>query len=174
MSNLLKRKTALVFIFILFFSVVVQASSLDTIGVTLLRAVTTNLNGAGMKVGQAEASAPAFEVKPSAVGQPTNLFTWIAGSSPYLLPPSQASTFTNSLGVESGHANNVGMDFYGIPYGVATNVAHVNNYDADTFFYYYVKNNHSITERVVNQSFTFGTNDDSISQIYDDYAAQHG
>ena len=156
MSNLLKRKTALVFIFILFFSVVVQASSLDTIGVTLLRAVTTNLNGAGMKAGQAEASAPAFEVNPSAVGQPTNLFTWIVGSSPYLLPPSQASTFTNSLGVESGHANNVGMDFYGIPYGVATNVAHVNNYDADTFFYYYVQNNHSITERVVNQSFIFG------------------
>ena len=150
-----------------------RAQYLDQIGVTLLRAMTTNLNGAGIKVGQAEASAPAFEVTPSIVGQPTNLFTWIVGSSPYLLPPSQSSTFTNSLGVDSNHADNVGNDFYGIPNGVATNVAHVNNYDADTFINYYVNDNHAITERIVNQSFTFGTNDDSINQIYDDYAAQH-
>ncbi len=174
MKNSRGQKIILFFAAAVFFSVAARAQSLDQIGLTILRAVTTNLNGTGVKAGQAEASAPAFEVNPSAVGQPTNLFTWIAGSSPYLLPPSQASTFTNSLGVESDHADNVGMDFYGIPNGVATNVAHVNNYDAETFFDYYVKNNHSIAERVVNQSFTFGTNDDSISQIYDGYAAQHG
>lgn len=154
-----------------------RAQYLDQIGLTLLQATTTNLNGAGVPVGQAEASAPAFEVTPSYVGQPTNLFTWIAGSSPYVLPPSQSSTFTNSLGVDSNHADNVGMDFYGttngIDYGLATNVAHVNNYDAATFYYHYVHYNNPIAERIVNQSFTFETNDDGVNQDYDDYAAQH-
>lgn len=152
-----------------------QAQFLDQIGLTILRATTTNLNGAGVKVGQPEAANTTdFEVNPAAVGQPTNLFTWIAGSSPYLLPPSTASTFPNSLGTESGHADYVGMDFYGLPYGVATNVAQVNNYDANTFFYYYVNGNHALAERIVNQSFTFGTNDAGINQTYDNYAAQHG
>jgi hypothetical protein len=150
-----------------------QAQYLNRIGLTTLQAVTTNLNGAGVTVGQAEALAPDFEVNPSAVGEPTNLFTWIAGSSPYLLPPGQSGSFTNSLGVESGHADNVGNDFYGIPNGVATNVAHINNYDADTFYYHYIYYNNTITERIVNQSFTFETNDDSISQEYDNYAAAH-
>jgi hypothetical protein len=157
----------------IFSGIPASAQFLDQIGLTTLRMVTTNLDGSGVKVGQAEASAPAFEVGPAAVGQPTNLFTWIAGSSPYVAPPSMASTFTNSLGTESSHADNVGNDFYGIPDGVATNVAHVNNYDAETFFYHYVENNNVIAERIVNQSFTFQTNDDSVSQAYDDYAAQH-
>jgi hypothetical protein len=164
----------LILVFAMFFCASIRAQFLDQIGLTTLRAVTTNLNGMGINVGQAEASAPAFEVNPNTVGQPTNLFTWIAGSSPYVLPPSTANTFTNSLGVDFYHADNVGNDFYGIPDGVATNVAHVNNYDANTFYNYYINNNHPIAERIVNQSFTFQTNDDSIDQIYDNYAAQYG
>jgi hypothetical protein len=136
--------------------------------------MTTNLDGAGVKVGQAEAGTPNFEAGPAAVGQPTNLFTWIAGNAPYTAPPATSGTFPNSLGAESSHADNVGNDFYGIPNGVATNVAHVNNYDAATFYYHYVELNNTIAERIVNQSFTFQTNDDSISQTYDNYAAQHG
>ncbi|MEI9962824.1 MAG: hypothetical protein WDM76_17420 [Limisphaerales bacterium] len=45
-----------------------------------MRTVTTNLNGEGVWVGQAEAQVstnpPAWEVDPHAVGQPTNLFTY--------------------------------------------------------------------------------------------------
>jgi len=156
-----------------FFVSSAQAQFLDQIGLTTLRALTTNLNGAGVIVGQAEASAPAFEVNPSIVGQPINLFTWIAGNSPYTNPPSQSSTFTNSIGTELPHADNVGNDFYGIPNGVATNVAHINNYDADTFANYYINYDKPITEHIVNQSFTFGSVNAGVDQIYDDYAAQH-
>jgi Subtilase family len=180
MSNLSKIKTALIFVFAAFFCETTQAQYLDQIGLTTLRAMTTNLDGAGVKVGQAEALAPQFEVNPGAVGQSANLFTWIATTSSivdissYFPPPATSGAFTNSLGVESGHANNVGADFYGIPGGVATNVAHVNNYDAETFYYHYVYYNNAIAERIVNQSFTFRTNDDGVSTNYDNYAAQHG
>ena len=142
-----------------------RAENLDQIGVTVLRAMTTNLNGASIRVGQVEASAPPFEVNPSAVGQPTNLFTWIATTTTivsiasYLPAPSTATNYPNSIGTESGHADAVGRNFYGIPNGVATNVAHVNNYDAATFYYHYVYYNNAITDRIVNQSFTFGTNE---------------
>ncbi len=125
MNNLLKLKVAPILVLAGFLVSPVQASDLDTVGVTLLRAVTTNVNGAGVRVAQVEAGAPTWEINPNAVGQPTNLFTWIAGDSPYLLAPNMASTFPNSLGNESGHANAVGINFFGIPGGVATNVAHV-------------------------------------------------
>src|SRR5262249_34987022 len=50
-----------------------RASNLDIIGLTALRAVTTNLNGSGIRVTQPEAGndanqPPAFEVDPSTVG----------------------------------------------------------------------------------------------------------
>jgi hypothetical protein len=158
-----------------------RASNLDTIGVTLLQAVTTNVNGAGIRVGQAEAGAPNWEVNPGAVGQPTNLFTYFYGTSPYS-SVSTANTFTNSLGLESGHADTVGGIFYGMSGGVATNVAYVDNYEAGTLYNYYVNQSRSITDRVVNQSFIFCNADYShlpvsteqqIDQQYDNYAAQY-
>jgi hypothetical protein len=153
----------------------VQASNLDTIGVTLLRSVTTNINGTGISVGQAEAGTPYWEVNPGAlgVGQPTNLFTFFYGTSPYL-SVSTANTFTNSLGLESGHADNVAENFYGMSGSAATNVAHVDNYEANTFVNYYVNHSHSISDRVVNQSFVGATDSQSsYDQIYDWYAAQY-
>lgn len=155
---------------------VARAAYLDTIGVTLLRAATTNLNGAGITVGQAEGSlstnSPIWEVNPGVVGQPNNLFTYFYATSPYLLV-STANTFPNSLGSESSHADIVALRFYGLTNGVATNVAHVNNYEADTFVNYYVNPGRPIPERIVNQSFSFGIYDTSIDQIYDNYAAQN-
>ena len=104
----------------------------DVIGLTAWRAVTTNLNGAGIRVAHPEANlngdtAPyTFEVNPVAtgVGLPTNLFTYfsILGT---------ATGFTNVVGIESSHADTVASQFYGIPAGIATNVAHVDNFDAD-------------------------------------------
>ena len=150
-----------------------QASTLDTIGVTLLRGVTTNVNGAGITVGQAEGgyeTATNWQVNPGAVGQPTNLFTYFYGTLPYVLV-SSASTYPNSLGGPSGHANYVAGNFYGLAVGVATNVAHVNNYEANTFINHYINLGNTISERVVNQSFTFGSYDASWDQKYDNYAA---
>lgn len=159
---------------------VARAQSLDQIGVTLLRATTTNLNGTDIRVVQTEASfggnPPTFEVNPGAVNQPVSLFTYVsaAGSS---------NSFPNSVGTESGHADGVGGYFYGLTVGVATNVAHVDNYDADYFFNNVISATlpASINAPLANQSFIFCNADYShfpvsteqgIDSQYDDYAAQ--
>jgi hypothetical protein len=157
-----------------------RAQYLDEVGVTTLRAVTTNLDGTGIHVGQPEAnngdngSTNAWEVNPTSSGvlQPASLFTYFYGNPPFFTV-SSASTYPNSLGSESGHADTVAGIFYGIPNGVATNVAHVDNYDANTFVNYYVFQGHTIAERIVNQSFTFGTYDTGVDTNYDNYAAQN-
>ena len=136
-----------------------SAGTLDDVGVTLLRTVTTNLNGTGIRVAHPEGSTttnfPTFEVNPAAVGQPVSLFTYYSelGSS---------TNFPNAIGNESfSHANFVGMIFYGTN-GIATNVAHVDNYNAD----FLISSNIfatpmiAIPGRIVNQSYVF------ISQEY--------
>ena len=152
-----------------------NASSLDTIGVTLLRQVTTNLDGTGIRVGQAEAQLPAppanaWEVNPasSVVSQQVGKFTFFnSGTS--------AGTFPNSLGVESSHADGVGGFFYGVTGGVATNVAHIDIYEADYFLGNTVPLQTAINDKVVNQSIT-----DILSRQmtdntnYDNYAALYG
>ena len=168
--------------------VTARGSHLDTIGVTVLRATTTNLNGAGVRVGQAEAevSAGAWEVCPTndRVTQPTNLFTYFLSGGSFT-SVTNADGFPNALGTDSGHADAVAASFYGITNtaptnastGVATNVAHIDNYEADTFIIYYIGFQagipHPISERIVNQSFTFGNVDTNADQAYDDYAAQN-
>src|SRR6266404_1674292 len=54
-------------------------ADIDTMGGTLLHQVDPTLQGAGIHAAQPEApnGAPGtFEVDPTAVGQPTSLFTW--------------------------------------------------------------------------------------------------
>src|SRR5208282_5787471 len=139
-----------------------QAAYLGPIGVTLLQTVTTNLDGAGIRVAQPEAyeTNSNWEVNPNAnaVGQPVNLFTYVsAGGS--------ATNFPNSLSSESGHADTVASYYYGLPGGVATNIAHVDNYDANYFVqvseqvigsttnYIVTLPSSNIDDSVVNQSF---------------------
>src|SRR5882724_1421904 len=146
-----------------------RASTLDTIGVTLLRATTTNLNGAGVQVGQPEAgdgAAANWEVNPGAVGQPTSLFTYTSSLG-------TATTFPNAVGAESGHADSVAANYYGIANGVATNIVHADNYEANYFINHYIGLGLPISERIVNQSFTFGVYDTNDDQLYDNYAAQN-
>ena len=151
-----------------------RASNLDTIGVTLLRTVTTNINGAGIRVAQVEASSSSldFEVNPNVVGQPTNLFTYYSTNG-------SATNFPNSVGTESGHGDSVAANFYGQSGGVATNVAHVDNYDANYFWRSNVDvvQQPNINDPVVNQSFIFtGTTvsqQQTIDSQYDNYAAQY-
>ncbi len=166
-----------------------RAQYLDEIGMTTLRAVTTNLDGTGINVGQPEAyngdngSPISWEVNPTNVAQPVALFTYTSslGSS---------SSYPNSVGDWSSHADAVGNNFYGIPNGVATNVTHVNNYDVN----YYVQLGYSVigpntnwvcslsgansSDEIVNQSFIFGLVPSQISvpaqqaidSAYDNYA----
>ncbi len=150
-----------------------QASNLDTIGVTLLRQVTTNLNGAGILVGQAEGqvSAGAWEVNPTQTSPPVNLhvtnFTYFTNT--------VANSYTNGLGTESAHADTVAEYFYGLPGGVATNVAHIDEYEADYFVGVTIPNQVVISNKIVNQSFTISTNVQiTYNSYYDNYAALYG
>jgi hypothetical protein len=163
-------------------------NNLDLIGVTLLRAMTTNLDGSGIRVAQPEAydgGVNKWEVNPSTVGRSTNIFAYISAVG-------TSTNYPNSVGFESGHANGVGSIFYGTTgSGVATNVAHVDSFDADYFINAYVVSNLLVLgDPVVNQSFTFGnvtnniqtngfypisvSDQQGIDSVYDDYATANG
>ena len=167
-----------ILIFILLGGTQLRASNLDTIGVTLLRAVTTNLNGAGISVAQPEASlflsSPVWEVNPTnnSVQQPVSLFTYASSLG-------ETNNFPNLLGAESWHANEVAGNLYGVPSGVATNIARVDNFDAEHFVNYYIISNlATLNDFIVNQSFTFGALSVSDQQqkdsAYDDFASSYG
>ena len=187
----MKRTPALIFILAVYCSGHLRASNLDTVGVTVLRAMTTNLNGAGIRVAQPEAVESAgttnFEVNPGVPGQPASLFTYISSGG-------TANNFPNAVGGASGHAGGVAGNFYGLSGGAATNVAHVDNYDADSFVqvsevavgpvtnYIVTLPATNINDPVVNQSFVFlnpdfshiSTNEEeAVDSAYDDYAAQY-
>ena len=186
MKTLRRAKILLAAVFAV--ATALRATSQDTIGLTLLRTVTTNVNGAGIRVAQPEAgSDPSenytnWEVNPGAAGQPGGLFTYISANG-------STTNFPNSLSSESGHADNVAGIFYGMPGGVATNVAHVDNYDANDFvqvneFVTATATNYTaslppsnINDPVVSQSFTFGVvpvnEQQAIDSAYDNYAARY-
>jgi hypothetical protein len=172
MKNLSQKKAALLLAATVLCGAVVHAQNLDMIGVNLLRtAVATNVDGTGIRVAQPEASEPTFEVNPAAVGQPASLFTYTSDAG-------STNVFPNSVGTESGHADDVGNNFYGIPNGVATNVAQVDNFDAGYFVNNYVFSNLiTLNDVVVNQSFTFSelsvSDQQQIDSAYDDYSAQY-
>ena len=149
--------------------------NLDEIGVTLLRAMTTNVNGSGIRVAQTEAelstNPPTWEVDPANVGQPESRFSYFSSAG-------SATTYPNGLGTNSWHAETVATNFYGPAAGVATNIAHVDNYEADYFFNSVINalTPPNINDAVVNQSFIFtgGTiSQQQIDSAYDNYAAQY-
>ena len=127
-----------------------------------------------MLVAQVEASGggnpPSFEVNPTAVAQPALPFTYYSTNG-------TSTTFNNSVGSESGHADVVGQQFYGIPSGVATAVAHVDNFEADHFFNSIINTGStgSLTASVINQSFAFTDasgnliQDPQVDQAYDNF-----
>ncbi len=169
--------------FCLFFAAAkVSASNLDTIGLTLLRSVTTNLNGTGIKIVQTEAeassSSPApFEVNPANVGLPGTNFTYFEGP-PTTTTPTSSTTYPNSIGADSPHGDGVGGFFYGLPGGVSTNVLAIANYEADYFFFTIVPTTLAINGAVVNQSFDASSATTTEQKVYDanydTYAATYG
>ncbi len=153
-----------------------RAQNLDTIGVTLLWTITTNVNGAGIHVAQPEANngptTTNWQVNSSSFGQLTSLFTYYSSNG-------SATTFPNSLGAESSHADAVGTNFYGIPNGVATNVAHVDNYEAGYFYNSIIAGSVPLNNNdpVVNQSFNFVvtgvSQQQTIDSTYDNYTERY-
>ncbi|HTV39782.1 MAG TPA: S8 family serine peptidase [Candidatus Sulfotelmatobacter sp.] len=168
MTRQLKRSGFCVVACILFLACApVHAQNPGIIGLPLLQALTTNLNGAGVRVGQAEAALDTngiyWEVNPSAVPSPAELFTWYSNTV-------SSNSFPNSIGGESGHADAVGQIFYG-PSGMATNVAHVDNFDADPYLNFNIGDDEGFsttaTDAIVNQSYTVGNQGVSIQEELD-------
>ena len=154
-----------------------RAAIVDDIGLTQLRALDPSLTGSGVNVGQAEADADAgaadsFEVNPGTVGQPASLFSYISGAG------TVNGIFPNAVGTESGHADQVGANFYGTSSGVAPGVAHVDNYDASYFYNTIVVGQTTIQAKVVNQSFVFTglttLQQQQVEQNYDNFTARYG
>ncbi len=161
---------------LLFSSSTDYAQVFTTIGLTPLRAITTNLDGSGIRVMQVEAQQTFppmgdWEVNPGnyQINLPVGRFTWFTTNA-------SAIAFPNSLGIDSGHADEVGGDFYGLPGGVSTNVSHIDNVEADNFYDARVPmlQNPDATARIVNESFVDPalTNQVVADKYYDNYAAQ--
>lgn len=177
------RKSARLFAFSLgvlvplFSSSTGYAQVFTTIGLTPLRAITTNLDGSGVRVMQVEAQGTTmpprgdWEVNPGnyQINLPVGKFTWFTTNT-------SSGTFPNSLGIDSGHADEVGGGFYGLPGGVSTNVSHIDNVEADNFYDMRVPMllNPDPAARIVNESFVdpTPTNQVPADKYYDNYAAQ--
>jgi hypothetical protein len=162
-----------------------QTSVLNAVGFTVLNSVTTNLNGSGVRVAQVEADYSTngqFEVNPGAA--------YFSGARfKYISTASTATSFPNSIGTESPHADLVGQVFYGLTTGLATNVAHVDNYEVGGFLsvtetslllttnYTATLPDSDIADPVVNQSFIFETSNTNLQKAidtaYDNYAVQY-
>lgn len=153
-----------------FFPIASPAAPFDDVGLTALRAVTTNVDGTGIRVAQPEASFPGlgFEVQPLAVPQLPGVLTYASALG-------STNVYPNSVGANSGHADGVAGIFYGPTDGLATNVAHVDNYDADFFITNYVYTLQAMpVASLVNQSFSYGAlsvgDQQSVDSAFDDYA----
>jgi hypothetical protein len=156
------------------------AQVFTVIGLTPLRAGTNNLDGTGVRVVQVEAQATPppvgpigdWEVTPgnSQINLPVSDFTWYTTNASSSVPP------PNSLGIDSGHADQVGGYFYGLPGGVSTNVSHIDNVEADNYYDMRVPNlvNPDTNARIVNQSFNDPVLSDQVTadRYYDNYAAK--
>lgn len=167
MQRPFKTRLFIICVYAALYSAPVHGQNLQFGGVALLQALGTNLNGAGIRVGQPEAVVDTnndWEVDPVNVGQPTNLFTWYTNNI-------TSTIYTNTLGGDSWHADNVGQIFYDPRTGVATNVAHVDNGEADDYYNYNIANDRglvgSVTDAIVNQSFTFGLQDAGTQEMID-------
>jgi hypothetical protein len=146
-------------------------------GVTLLQDLNTNLNGAGVRIGQVEADVDTngdWEVDPANAGEPTSLFVT------YYTNGETSTSFPNSLGGDSWHADDIGMILYDPASGVATNIAHVDNFEAGYYYNNLIASDTSVpgsvTDAVVNESFTFGYEDaatqEGIDTAYDNFSTK--
>lgn len=153
------------------------AAPADPIGLGALRALVPTLDGDGNRLAQVEAPLddsfqPAYQVNPGGVRQPPAKFTFFSGP-PTTNSAQSATTFPNALGTVSGHANAVASFLYGLPGGISTNVAAIDNYEATYFFETVVPELEPIPAQLVNQTFVVpGSSEEQVlwDKAYDDYA----
>jgi hypothetical protein len=143
-------------------------STLDTIGVTALRAQDAALTGHGVIVSQIE-SAPdplEFEVNPASASQPAALFAWRSAAG-------MATRFPNLVGTESSHADTVADALYGQQDGVAPGLFRVENCETNFFYRNVILASVPPRAAIFNQSFEFGPHNAAQDEAYDDYIALH-
>ncbi|MGN6369463.1 MAG: S8 family serine peptidase [Phycisphaerae bacterium] len=181
-----------------FFPSTAQATDLDAIGVAQLRAARPELTGAGVSVGQAEAStyynpndpngtAPYdpqydqnnYEYDPAVNSTVTPTYVGKVGASP---------TTTYTSGLNSSHATQVASNYFATYLGAAPGVSADVEYNANYWFNNVVVANAPLQTplapagappvSVMNQSFVFGNTSASAAaqtiQFYDNYVANHG
>jgi len=158
------------------------AQDADQTGVTVFRMLTTNLFGSGVRICQAEAvdtGEEDFEVNPTNVGAPNNVFTYYSslGSS---------SLYPNSVGSNAYHPERVAEFLYGTvspgpaPAGIATNVAHVDVIDANYFGTAKIEQPAPVNmnDAIVNQSYAYFSltvaQQQELDSFFDNYSAVSG
>jgi hypothetical protein len=117
---------------------------------------------AAVHVAQVEAGSPTWQANPSAVSAFQSQMTWICGSG-------AATNFPNTLGDESGHANEVAR----LLYSIGPEIAQLDNYEASYFTSYIIPNEIPISAKIVNQSFAYFARNNRVDQDYDDYASKY-
>ena len=162
----------------------ISSSQASEIGLTQLWQLNPSLTGQGIAVGQAEADASnsssngwGYEPNPGAMASRITYYSYnpVYSSGTYSLP---ATGGYSSL-YASGHATSVADIFYNGSGSVAPGVAHVDVFDAFSFYNYVLSNNSTVANEpaIVNQSFAFtGVSAGQIfnyNYVYDNYANLH-
>ncbi|MFL5003709.1 MAG: S8 family serine peptidase, partial [Xanthobacteraceae bacterium] len=133
----------------------------DPIGAAALRQCNSTLDGRGVRVAQVEAAAPGWQTNPNTISQCGQPFAWICVQG-------VATNFPNSIGSESGHADEVARQLL----GASPSVAAIDNYEANFFTSAIIPDEQPISAKIVNQSFASFIRNVSVDQDYDDYAAR--
>ena len=154
-------------------------STFGTIGLTQLQLVAPQLTGAGVAVGQVEASTSSSNInlfEPNSSNDPGAQFTYFDGSG------NSSSSYNSADG--SWHANYVASFFYGANgAGVSPGVSHVFVYQEGDYYFDIYKNyapastSSGSIPAVVNQSFVYSNETPSqitsLDQTWDNYAAEY-
>jgi hypothetical protein len=193
-SHLHRLRAATAFMLALCVQHAAQASDLDTLGITQLRAIRPDLVGTGVSVAQVEATtynnpndpnntmpydpqydSDNFETNPSV--NPSTPITYVNKLG------TATTTFTTSQ--ESGHADLVGDNLFGTSTGTAPGISALVSYNVNYFFDTVIQTPTAIQiplapvnappVRIVTQSFIFtdlsASDTTAINQLYDDYVA---
>jgi hypothetical protein len=132
-----------------------------------MRRERPSVTGAGIRVAQPEGLEGPNAWEASPLLNSGAFFTWTSAQG-------TATNFPNSVGVESGHADGVGAQFYSSSAGVAPGVQRVDCYEAEYFIESIVTPKVPIAGQVVNQSFIVDLADTpTVDVLYDAYAAMH-
>ena len=178
---------------------IATAGYLDDIGLTELRARDASLDGSGVTVAQVEASTTAgdWQTDPANMGLSSGIFAYFYTDSDDTdeINTEYPDGAEFSLSLESSHANNVGLNFFGATTGVAPKVEAIQIFSAGYFFYdgktndlgtvvtstSIIYNSTSTGAKIINQSYVYTdgapdytpTEYSSNDELFDDYAATH-